>query len=226
FLEVMASALTGSLHHISSENLLNAVCSFCLMNHFPLAPINQLLQKDIIHDLLTSGDVERNVHKLHVLAACLKLEAPCHKDTHLVLPQLPPTPLHPHAKVAEVLSSLLGEGCFSKSVWLPHNYYIDFEIRMDANRSQVLPFSDVDAVTSATNIQRVAVLCVPRSTYCLDSTHPRGFLAMKTRHLKVMGFHVILVNNWEVEKLEMKDAVTFLKTKIYSPEALSTADIY
>ncbi|XP_059784526.1 FAST kinase domain-containing protein 2, mitochondrial isoform X4 [Balaenoptera ricei] len=225
FLEVMASALTGSLHHISSENLLNAVCSFCLMNHFPLAPINQLLQKDIIHDLLTSGDVERNVHKLHVLAACLKLEAPCHKDTHLVLPQLPPTPLHPHAKVAEVLSSLLGEGCFSKSVWLPHNYYIDFEIRMDANRSQVLPFSDVDAVTSATNIQRVAVLCVPRSTYCLDSTHPRGFLAMKMRHLKVMGFHVILVNNWEVEKLEMKDAVTFLKTKIYSPEALSTADI-
>ncbi|KAM9084439.1 FAST kinase domain-containing protein 2, mitochondrial isoform 6-T8 [Megaptera novaeangliae] len=192
FLEVMASALTGSLHHISSENLLNAVCSFCLMNHFPLAPINQLLQKDIIHDLLTSGDVERNVHKLHVLAACLKLEAPCHKDTHLVLPQLPPTPLHPHAKVAEVLSSLLGEGCFSNSVWLPHNYYIDFEIRMDANRSQVLPFSDVDAVTSATNIQRVAVLCVPRSTYCLDSTHPRGFLAMKMRHLKVMGFHVIL----------------------------------
>ncbi|XP_028337027.1 FAST kinase domain-containing protein 2, mitochondrial isoform X3 [Physeter macrocephalus] len=226
FLEVMASALTGSLHHISAENLLNAVCSFCLMNHFPLAPINQLLQKDIIHDLLTSGDVERNVHKLHVLAACLKLDAPCHRDTHLVLPQLPSMPLHPHAKVAEVLSSLLGEGCFSRSVWLPHNYYIDFEIRMDANRSQVLPFSDVDVVTSsATNIQRVAVLCVPRSMYCLDSTHPRGFLAMKMRHLKVMGFHVILVNNWEMEKLEMKDAVTFLKTKIYSPEALSTADI-
>lgn len=42
-------------------------------------------------------------------------------------------------------------------------------------------------------IFRVAVLCVPRSTYCLDLTHPRGFLAMKMRHLKVMGFHVILV---------------------------------
>ncbi|XP_059963121.1 FAST kinase domain-containing protein 2, mitochondrial isoform X2 [Mesoplodon densirostris] len=226
FLEVMASALTGSLHHISSENLLNAVYSFCLMNHFPLAPINQLLQKDIIHDLLTSGDVERDVHKLHVVAACLKLDdVPCHKDTHLVLPRLPSMPLHPRAKVAEVLSSLLGEGRFSKSVWLPHNYYVDFEIRMDANRSQVLPFSDVDMVTSATDIQRVAVLCVPRSMYCLDSTHPRGFLAMKMRHLKVMGFHVIVVNNWEMEKLEMKDAVTFLKTKIYSPEALSTADI-
>lgn len=53
----MASALTGSLHHISSENLLNVVCSFCLLNHFPLALINQLFQKDTISDLLTSGRI-------------------------------------------------------------------------------------------------------------------------------------------------------------------------
>ncbi|XP_006182197.1 FAST kinase domain-containing protein 2, mitochondrial isoform X1 [Camelus dromedarius] len=226
FLDVMTNALTGSLHHISSENLLNAVCSFCLMNHFPLAPVNQLLQKDIINELLTSGDVERNVHKLHILATCLKLDdAPYHKDIHLALPKPSLAPLQPNAKAVEALSSLLGEGYFSKSVQLPHNYYIDFEIRMDTNRSQVLPFSDADVVTSATDIQRVAVLCVPKSTYCLGSTHPRGFLAMKMRHLKVMGFHVILINNWEMEKLEMKDAVTFLKTKIYSTEALSTADV-
>lgn len=53
----MASALTAYLHHISSENLLNAVYSFCLMNHFPLAPVNQLLQKDIVNELLTSGGI-------------------------------------------------------------------------------------------------------------------------------------------------------------------------
>lgn len=57
FLNVMASALTGYLHHISSENLLDAVCSFCLMNHFPLAPIHQLLQPDLIDELLRSGRV-------------------------------------------------------------------------------------------------------------------------------------------------------------------------
>ncbi|KAB0380340.1 FAST kinase domain-containing protein 2, mitochondrial isoform X1 [Muntiacus reevesi] len=226
FLGVMASALTGSLHHISSENLLNAVCSFCWMNHFPLALINQLLQKDVIDDLLTSGDVERNAHRLHVVAACLKLDdAPCHKDLDLALPRLPPAPSYPQPKVAAALSDLLGEGRFSQSVRLPHNYFIDFEIRMDNNRSQVLPFSDVDVVT-ATDIQRVAVLCVPKSAYCLDSTHPKGYLAMKMRHLKIMGFHVILVNNWEVEKLQMKDAVAFLKTKIYSPKALPDADTH
>jgi len=87
----------------------------------------------------------------------------------------------------------------------------------------VLPFSDV--VTCAADTQRVAVLCVPRSTYCLDLAHPRGFLAMKMRHLKVMGFHVILVRNWEVERLEMQDVVTLLKTKLYSAEVFLTADV-
>lgn len=42
-------------------------------------------------------------------------------------------------------------------------------------------------------LSRVAVLCVPKSVYCLNSSHPRGLFAMKIRHLKAMGFHVILV---------------------------------
>ncbi|XP_014940900.2 FAST kinase domain-containing protein 2, mitochondrial [Acinonyx jubatus] len=225
FQEAMARSLTGYLHHISSENLLKAVSSFCLMNHFPLALINQLLQKDIINELLTSGDIERNVHKLRILAACLKLDTSCPKAVDLALPPLPSIPLSPNAKVADALSSLLGEGYFLRNVQLPHNYHIDFEVRMDINRSRVLPFSHMDAVTSAAHIQRVAVLCVPRSTYCLDLTHPRGFLAMKMRHLKVMGFHVILVHNWEIERLQMKDVVTFLKTELYSAEAFPTADV-
>ncbi|KAM9248323.1 FAST kinase domain-containing protein 2, mitochondrial [Dugong dugon] len=227
FLDIMAGALTGYLHQISSENLLYAVCSFCLMNHFPLAAVNQLLQKDIISELLTSDHMERNVHKLHLLDTCLELDdAPYHRSIDISLPQVLSAPVRPNTKVEEVLSSLLGgEGYFSKNVQLPHNYFIDFEIRMDANRSQVLPFSDVDGVLSAADTQRVAVLCVRRSSYCLDSTHPRGLLAMKMRHLNVMGFHVILVNTWEIEKLEMKDAVMFLKTKIYSTKALPTAEI-
>ncbi|XP_037705638.1 FAST kinase domain-containing protein 2, mitochondrial isoform X3 [Choloepus didactylus] len=126
FLDVMASALTSCLHQIPSENLLNAVCSFCLMNHFPLALVNQLLQKDIISELLMSGDVERNVYKLHILDTCLKFDdTPYHKSIDLSLPQQPSAPLNPNTRVEEVLSSVLGgEGYFSKNVQLPHNYHI------------------------------------------------------------------------------------------------------
>nr|BAE32254.1 unnamed protein product [Mus musculus] len=224
FLEALASALTGCLHHISSESLLNAVHSFCMMNYFPLAPINQLIKENIINELLTSGDTEKNIHKLHVLNTCLKLDESTYKSVHIPLPQLPLSASQPNEKLAEVLSRLLeGEGRFSRNVPLPHNYHIDFEIRVDTNRTQVFSFSDVDA-SSATNMQRVAVLCVPKSVYCLNSCHPRGLMAMKIRHLNVMGFHVILIHNWELKKLKMEDAVTFVRKKIYSDEVLPTAD--
>ncbi|KAM4836099.1 FAST kinase domain-containing protein 2, mitochondrial isoform 2-T2 [Thomomys bottae] len=225
FLEGISNALTGCLHHISSENLLKAMYAFCMMNYFPLALINRLLQKEIINELLTSGDIERNVHRLRVLDTCLKLDGIAyHSAMDLPLPPLPPAPLLSHAKVAQVLNSLLGgEEYFARNVRLPHNYHIDFEIRMDANRSQAFSFSEAN-VTS-TNVQRVAVLCVPRSLYCLDSSHPRGFLAMKVRHLNIMGFHVILVNNSLMKKLNMEDASKFLKTKIYSVEATLTTDV-
>ncbi|XP_048200836.1 FAST kinase domain-containing protein 2, mitochondrial [Perognathus longimembris pacificus] len=225
FLEVMSSALTGCLHHISSENLLKAMYSFCIMNYFPLAPLNQLLQKEIINKLLTSGDTEKNVSRLHILDVCLKLDKVAYQHAiDLQLPLPPPSLSLSHSKVAQVLSSLLGgEEYFARNVQLPNNYHIDFEIRMDANRSQAFLFSEAD-VTS-TNLRRVAVLCVPRSLYCLDLSHPRGFLAMKMRHLDVMGFHVILVKNWLMEKLKMEDASMFLKTKIYSVEAHPTTDV-
>ncbi|XP_021053966.1 FAST kinase domain-containing protein 2, mitochondrial [Mus pahari] len=224
FLEALANALTGCLHHISSESLLNAVHSFCMMNYFPLAPINQLIKENIINELLTSGDTEKNIHKLHVLNTCLKLDESPYKSIHIPLPQLPLSASQPDEKLTEVLTRLLeGEGCFSRNVQLPHNYHIDFEIRMDTNRTQVFSFSDVDA-SSATNMQRVAVLCVPKSVYCLNSHHPRGLMAMRIRHLNVMGFHVILIHNWELKKLKMEDAITFVRKKIYSDEALPTAD--
>ncbi|XP_008054335.1 FAST kinase domain-containing protein 2, mitochondrial [Carlito syrichta] len=225
FLGVMASALTACLPHISSENLLNAVWSFCLMNYFPLAPVNQLLQKDVISELLASDDMERNVHKLRLLETCLELDdTPYHKPIDLPLPQLPRMPQYQHVKVAQVLSSLLGgDRFFSENVQLPHDYHVDFEIRMNTDRTQVLPFSDVDA--ASTDIQRVAVLCVPRSAYCLGLSHPRGFLAKKMQHLNIMGFHVILVNNWEMDRLDMEEAATLLKTKIYLGEALPAAGV-
>ncbi|XP_036028613.1 FAST kinase domain-containing protein 2, mitochondrial isoform X2 [Onychomys torridus] len=209
FLEAMVSALTVRLHHISSENLLSVVYSFCLMNYFPLALINQLTKKNVISELLTSGDIEKNIHRLHVLNTCLKLDENAHyKAVHIPLPQLPRPPSHPNDRVAEVLSNLWeDEGCFSRNVQLPHNYHIDFEIRMDNNRTQVFPFSDVDAPL-APNMQ----------------SHPRGLLAMKIRHLSAMGFYVILIHNWELRKLRMEDAVAFVKTKIYSDETLPTTD--
>lgn len=36
-----------------------------------------------------------------------------------------------------------------------NSFLSDFEVRMDINRSQVLPFSSVDVITAAADIQRL-----------------------------------------------------------------------
>lgn len=74
---------------------------------------------------------DRNAYKLQILAACLKLDdVPCHKALDSVLPSLPPAPWYPNAKVAELLSSLLGEGYFLQNVQLPHNHHIGMRLDM------------------------------------------------------------------------------------------------
>lgn len=74
------------------------------------------------------GDIERNIHKLHILTTCLKLDdVPYREAMDLQLPLPPSTPSHPNAKVTEALSSLLGEGYFSENVQLPYNYHIGME---------------------------------------------------------------------------------------------------
>ena len=75
------------------------------------------------------GDTEKNIHKLHVLNTCLKLDESTYKSVHIPLPQLPLSASQPNEKLAEVLSRLLeGEGRFSRNVPLPHNYHIGMGI--------------------------------------------------------------------------------------------------
>lgn len=80
-------------------------------------------------------------------------------------------------------------------MWPAASGELNLEVSKEQESGKILN-NDMSLVTGLVLcifVFRVAVLCVPRSTYCLDSTHPRGFLAMKIRHLKGMGFYVILV---------------------------------
>ncbi|XP_072473481.1 FAST kinase domain-containing protein 2, mitochondrial [Notamacropus eugenii] len=226
FLEVITRALNTYLPKISSLNLLKAVYCFCVLKHFPQEPFNQLFQENIINELLMSGNEdEKTEHMLHQVNACLDLEDTSFlKSPAITLKECSSAPFRSNEEVESVLLNLLeNKRLFLKNVQLPHNYLVDFELRMDSKRSQILPISEADEFTTEPDILRVALLCVPRSAFCLGTTHPRGGLGMKMRHLKALGFHVILVNTWEIKKLDMNLAVTFLKNKIFSQEPFSTA---
>ncbi|XP_030436551.1 FAST kinase domain-containing protein 2, mitochondrial isoform X1 [Gopherus evgoodei] len=230
FLESLNGALNKYLTRISNVDLLKAVYSFCILEYLPQPALSQLLQEDNLNELLKSDGLnkEQNEMMLHYVNICLELDSPPSftKPATMFIKKLSSPLVSDLPEVREALLKLLGdERMFQQNIQLPHDYNIDFEIKMDANRKKALPVTEVDDPADAPDIQRVAVLCVPPSAFCFDTRHPRGKLAMKMRHLKVLGYHVILVHYQEFKKLKTEEAIECLKREIYSADAFPVSDV-
>ncbi|XP_074857461.1 FAST kinase domain-containing protein 2, mitochondrial isoform X2 [Carettochelys insculpta] len=230
FLESLNTALNKYRASISNVDLLKAVYSFCILAYLPQPAISQLLQEDNLNEILRAeGQIkEQNEMMLHFVNVCLELDGPSSfpKPT-AVFVNKPPSPLVLNlSEVREALLTLLGnEHLFQQNVQLPHNYNIDFEIKMDPDRKKVLPVNEADDSADAPDVQRVAILCPSASAFCCGTRHPRGKLEMKMRHLKALGYHVILVHYQEFKKLKKEEAVEWLKKKIYSTDAFHVSDV-
>ncbi|CAM5095115.1 unnamed protein product [Natator depressus] len=230
FLESLNSALNKYLTRISNVDLLKAVYSFCVLKYLPQPALSQLLQGDNINELLKSDGLnkEQNEMMLHCVNMCLELDSPpSFTKPATVFINKPSSPLVSDLpEVQEALLKLLGdERMVQQNIQLPHGYSIDFEIKMDADRKKVLPVTEVDDPADVPNVQRVAVLCAPPSAFCFGTRHPRGKLAMKMRHLKALGYHVILVHYQEFKKLKKEEAIECLKGEIYSANAFPFSDV-
>ncbi|XP_037768253.1 FAST kinase domain-containing protein 2, mitochondrial [Chelonia mydas] len=230
FLESLNSALNKYLTRISNVDLLKAVYSFCILKYLPQPALSQLLQGDNLNELLKSDGLnkEQNEMMLHCVNMCLELDSPpSFTKPATVFINKPSSPLVSDLpEVQEALLKLLGdERMVQQNIQLPHGYSIDFEIKMDADRKKVLPVTEVDDPADVPNVQRVAVLCAPPSAFCFGTRHPRGKLAMKMRHLKALGYHVILVHYQEFKKLKKEEAIECLKGEIYSANAFPFSDV-
>ncbi|NXW60338.1 FAKD2 protein, partial [Eurystomus gularis] len=227
FFETLHSCLDKYLPQISSTELLKAVYSLCVLGYLPHRALDELLQKDSRDELLAD-----NLHKeqkemmLHSVKACVELDSPSFMKPAFVLTEKFSSLVSLNLRKArEALIELLGdENMFRQNVLLPYKYRIDFEIKMDADRKKVLPVAATDDHADS-SVQRLAFLFVPLSAFCVGTTHPRGKLAMKKRHLNKLGYHVILVLNKKFQELTNEDAVEFLKGKIYSENAFHFSEV-
>ncbi|XP_055020105.1 FAST kinase domain-containing protein 2, mitochondrial isoform X2 [Boleophthalmus pectinirostris] len=66
--------------------------------------------------------------------------------------------------------------------------------------------------------QRRAVLCVPPSVFCFGTSRPRGTLALKLRHLNIMGYLPLLVPEQKFVSLSDEARVQFLRKLIFPNE--------
>ncbi|XP_069716903.1 FAST kinase domain-containing protein 2, mitochondrial [Phaenicophaeus curvirostris] len=228
FFETLQSCLNKHLPQISNTELLKAVYSLCILGYLPHRALDELLEKDSRDELLLSGDLykEKKGMMLHRVKTCMELDSPSFTKPAFVLTENFSSLVSLNLRKAqEALIELLGhENMFLQNVQLPYKYHIDFEIRMDSDRKEVLPITATD-VHAGSNIQRLALLFVPLSAFCMGTMHPQGKLAMKKRHLNKLGYHVILVLNKKFQEMTNEDAVEFLKGKIYSENAFSEVTV-
>ncbi|NXQ28574.1 FAKD2 protein, partial [Alaudala cheleensis] len=223
FFETLHSCLNKCLPQISNTELLKAVYALGILGYLPQRALDELLQKDSKDELILSDDLkEQNSMMLHCVKTCMELDSPSFtKPAFALTENLSSLVSLNLRKAQETLIELLGdEKMFRQNVQLPYRYHIDFEIRMDSDTKKVLPIAATDDHPDS-RVQRLAFVFAPMSAFCLGTTHPRGKLAMKKRHLNKLGYHVILVQNKKFQEMKNEDAVEFLKRKIYSEDAFS-----
>ncbi|XP_074857867.1 FAST kinase domain-containing protein 1, mitochondrial isoform X2 [Carettochelys insculpta] len=138
-------------------------------------------------------------------------------------------------QIHRMLGEILGGSQYAKaSVLTPYYYGIDFECILDKNKKP-LPYLDQNIVLSdlvqwgpdikllgkkglPPGAQRIAVEFLDSKAFCKNSCHLKGEIAMKKRHLEILGYHVVQIPHFEWNSMELssKDAwMHYLKKNIF-----------
>uniref|UniRef100_A0A665TFM8 FAST kinase domains 2 n=1 Tax=Echeneis naucrates TaxID=173247 RepID=A0A665TFM8_ECHNA len=187
FLDSLCQVLDSYLPKISAFNLLKSVYSLCLLGHFPSAPLEQLLQ---------SSSIEQFQMDL-----CLRLDRP---------PL--PCPL-------TVPPSVLGDPTptLATNPWFSQSLQSVVRDQADAVLQEMVVVEDfyllADKAFSLSS--RTAVICAPLSGFCYGTSNPRGPLAVKIRHLKILGYNPILVTERELESVSEEERTEILRGRIF-----------
>ncbi|KAI4831401.1 hypothetical protein KUCAC02_000944 [Chaenocephalus aceratus] len=225
FLDSLIPALVSYLPKMSSFELLKVVYHLCLLGHFPSALLEPLLQSSTL-EKFKSTDPKYLVNQermFQTVNLCLHLE-------HPVLPQpltVPPTVLGAPVlesgavipELSQCLQSMMEDRAnttLQERVLLLGFYFIDGVI------TKPLP-SGTDS-GGAESRPRIAVLFPAPSSFCFGTSHPRGTLALKMRHLKTLGYDPVWVTERELQSTPEEKRTDFLRGRIF-PEHRSQAEV-
>ncbi|XP_020365574.1 FAST kinase domain-containing protein 2, mitochondrial isoform X1 [Rhincodon typus] len=220
FLQTVSDVFELYLSKCSSQELLRGVYSLCLMGHYPQVALNQLFRDDVLNELCSSASVyrEANEQMLQCINLCLELENPSFIRQPVNTTVVDPSLSHSvNAELQKTVDTILGDSSlYQQGLMLKNLLFIDYVIALDQKSKNVVPIPQDDEIGSESDIQRVAVLCAPVSAFCFGTSHPKDRLAMKIRHLKVLGYHAVLVSEHEFGKLSEDERVGFLKSAIFT----------
>ncbi|KAM9327389.1 FAST kinase domain-containing protein 2, mitochondrial isoform 2-T2 [Pholidichthys leucotaenia] len=219
FLDSVSHVLNCYLPKMSGFELLRAVHSLSVMGHFPSAPLEHLLQESMLEQLAELAKICQK--KFQTLDLCLRLDRPT-----LPQPLTVPTFVQEESiltsmsikqRLAQDLKSLLGDQektMLQEMVVVENFYFIDGVVTKPLT-NQTCVTEAGEQFSSPEKCQRFAVIYTPNSGFCYGTSHPRGALAVKLRHLKILGYDLVLVTESELQLASQEKRVDYLRGHIF-----------
>ncbi|KAM3857151.1 FAST kinase domain-containing protein 2, mitochondrial [Diretmus argenteus] len=230
FLDSLSRVLESYLSKMSGSDVLKAVYSLCLLGHFPSAPLEHLLQSSTLEQLSTTEPMflRSQERRFQTVDLCLRLDRPPLPRPLTVPPSVlgEPTPgdLSVNPGLSQALQAVLGDGTgwtLRETVVVENLYLIDGVI------TKTLPVTEgsspAEESSPAESSQRIAVICTRNSAFCYDTSRPRGPLAVKIRHLKILGYTPVLIleqkqSMSEEERVQVLRRLIFPETQASDPQ--------
>uniref|UniRef100_A0A8C6TZZ5 FAST kinase domains 3 n=1 Tax=Neogobius melanostomus TaxID=47308 RepID=A0A8C6TZZ5_9GOBI len=211
--------------HFQPRTLLNLLHSCTLVERFPVNFVSKVFSSYFPHQLQEqgSGMDQYVLAQLTQLYMTVKLECPFYEGPRL-LPQYhvksfltsghsleTPVDFHLYNSVKTGLVKLLGgRSYFDSRVMTPYCYTLDVEIKLD-EEGYVLPASHEDEV-----FKRIALCIDGQKRFTSNRRQLLGKEAIKQRHLRLLGYEVVQIPFYEIEKLRNKTSVVeYLHQKIF-----------
>uniref|UniRef100_A0A3Q4ATM3 RAP domain-containing protein n=1 Tax=Mola mola TaxID=94237 RepID=A0A3Q4ATM3_MOLML len=189
FLDSLSRAVDSYLPKMTGFELLKTIYHLCVLGHFPPAPLQQLL--------VALRFLHNQERMFQTVDLCL----------HLDRPPLP-IPL-------TVPSCLLGDAAPASPParpWLSQSLRRVLEDQADTMLQEICYLFNVDTVFSS--FTRIAVIYAAHA-FCYGTSHPRGPLAVKIRHLKILGYDGVLVLDQELLSMSEPKRAEFLRGCIF-----------
>ncbi|XP_042572911.1 FAST kinase domain-containing protein 2, mitochondrial [Cyprinus carpio] len=226
FLASVTMVLESYLPKMSPTDLLKAIHCLGLLEHFPQTPLEKLLQKDTLDQLLEKGKQSDKIQRwLHMLDLCLRLDKPQLPPSLTSVPDLhisvPAPAVTANQEVLSAVRSIVGKDAVQDSVWGESIYFIDCVITLPPQTEETCGLSAKDS-GSPQCARRIAVVCAPHTSFCFGTTHPRASLVIKLRHLEKLGYKPVLVPVLELNSKTEEEKIKMLQKLIF-PAQESTA---
>lgn len=225
FLDSLSQAVDSYLPKLSGFQCLKVVYHLCVLGHFPSAPLEQLLQSSTLEQLSRLKFPKSQEKMFQTVDLCLRLDRPS-LPRPLTVPASvlgDPTPSSPPDNVSfsQCLHSALGDQArrmLQETVVVENFYLIDGVITKPLpNPTSVTEASScaVAERSPAESSQRIAVNYAPQSSFCFGMTKPRGILAVKIRHLKILGYDPVLIPEHLLHNISEERRTEILRRLIF-----------